>query len=332
VPAADHLLWKLEYPGWAPNTLNIGSLDGVPVDVSLYVYRIYSIGNRFYRVREACDSCVHPDYQGKGVFDRFYAMGKMREIEFDFRFRSTIHPRVKSTVKRYRPQHIELGSSLKAMVRPFASSDELAGHYLPAARSGLQRRILSAGISTARILRAAPWSSAPKNDRLEVRRVEDTDEILDLFDLLMHKIPRPSGLFQERSRNFNRWRYCDPRGGRSLVLFAFEKGKPAGVAVCKMSEKIGSLMDLLTDPARQDVASELVGAADDLLEEEGAVAIVCRVLDQSPLRKTLRAHRYIPSPLKTGCQLGPSLLSRAELNTLLKGRNHHLMMSDFDWA
>jgi hypothetical protein len=56
------------------------------------------------------------------------------------------------------------------------------------------------------------------------------------------------------------------------------------------------------------------------------------VLGSSPLRKTLRAHGYVPSPLKTGCRLSPALLIVQELEALLKGRSHHLMMGDFDRA
>jgi hypothetical protein len=278
------------------------------------------------------DSCVHPDFQDEGVYSRFYTITGTEDDDFDFRFRSAINQRVLAKVNQHRPHYLEFGSRLKALVRAVSSSHRLADHYLPAARTGLQRRILSAAISTARVLGAIQWSSAPVNNRLEIRPIQDREEILSLFESLLNRIPRPSGLFQERTRDYVRWRYCDIRGGRSIVLFAFENSEPAGVAVGKISEGIGSLMDLLTDPGRQDVASELVGAVDGLLKREGAAAVVCRVLENAPLYKTLRAHHYIPSPLKTGCQLSPAVLSLEELKMLLKGRDHHLMMSDFDWA
>jgi hypothetical protein len=331
-PSIDHLRWKLEYPGWIPNRLNIASMDGVEAYVCLTIYRVFSIGKKLFRVREAQDDCVHPDFRRRGVYSLVFKNSQTRSSEVDFVFRSMINPKVISTVKKYRPGYIDLGSNLKALIKPIAPSRELAERYLQNTRPGLKHSALSAAISSARIFRSLQRSKAPENNHLEIRRIEDTVEILDLFDFLLHEIPRPSGLFQERNRDYLRWRYCDPRGGCCNVLFAFDKGEPVGVAVCKMSEGIGYLIDLFTDSERQDVASELVGATDNFLEQKGAIAIVCRVLRDAPLRKTLRSHGYIPAPLQTGCLLSPAILSITELESLLENRYHHIMMGDFDWA
>jgi len=332
VPTVEHLRWKLEYPGWAPNFLSIATVDGVAAGIYVLIHRKFSIGGHSYRVRDWQDSCVQPDFQSQGIYSFMEKKTREDEHEIDFGFWSTVNPRIIAAQKKFPRCDIELGSDLKALVRAVAPSGELAARYLPAAGSTLRRFALSVAISVVRNLGAVRLAKVPANDRLEIRRLEDTGEILDLFDSLLEGMPRPTGLFQERNRDYIRWRYCDVRGGQCTVLGAFENGEPMGAAVCKMSYDIGSLIDLLTDHARQDVASELIAATGDLLEREGAAAIVCWVTGDSPLRKILRAHRFVPSPLKTACQINPAVLSTDELEALLEGRSHHLMMGDFDWV
>jgi hypothetical protein len=332
VPITDHLRWKLEYPGWAQNRLKIATVDGVEAYVGLSIHRVFSIHGISYHARDWQDACVHPDFQKQGLYSRVQEESLTIARDYDFGFWSTINPHVMNTEDKYRPQYIDLGSSLKAFIRAVAPSDELARRHLPAARSVLRRRVLSAAISAARIFRTVHWSAPPVNDRLDIRLIEDTGEIQEHFHSLLQEIPRPSGLFQERGQEYIRWRYCDVRGGKSIIFIAFENGEPIGAAVCKMSKGIGSLIDLVTDPVRQDVASELIAAVDDHLERKGAAAIVCRTTAEAPLRKTLRTHGYIPAPLQTGCFISPAQLSLKELHTLLGGRSHHLMMGDFDWA
>jgi hypothetical protein len=332
VSSLDHLRWKLEYPGWAPNRIRTIILDGIEAYVSLTIHRIFSFNGRVYRARDWVDSCVHPDFQKKGLFNYAYEATLEKEHEYDFGIWSAINPYVLAAMNKFTPQHIDLGPGLNALVKAIAPSHELAKRYFTGSRFGLKRRILSKAISVARIFGGLPWLRAPVNDRLEIRRIEDIDEVLSRFESLLKRIHRPAGLFQERSRDYVRWRYCDPRGGRSIIIFAFENGRPVGGVVCKMSDNIGFVIDLITHPARQDAASELIGAADDLLRREGASAIVCRLPDDAPLRKTLLAHRYFPAPLQTGCFLRPGVLSAGELRNLLKSRSHHLMMGDFDWV
>ncbi|MEE2777001.1 MAG: hypothetical protein VYE73_09600 [Acidobacteriota bacterium] len=328
VPAVEHLRWKLEYPGWAPNELVMETAERVEVGVYLRVHRVFRIGRRSYRVRDWQDSCIHPNYQGLGLFSRQSWVNETLH-DYDFSFWSSINPRI---MARAPLESVDLGRDLRAFVKPIASSEELARRLVPAARSGLRKRVFWTAISAARALGAIKRPPAPTNERLQIQHSREVEEILDLFTACLNGIPQPSGLFQERSRDYLQWRYCDPRTGRTSVLAALENGEPRGMAVCKTSGDIGLLIELLADPCRLDVASELIAAANELLADRGVAAVVCRVPRDSPFLKVLGSHGYIRAPLQTGCLLSPDRIGAAELRDLLKGRTHHIMMGDFDWA
>ncbi len=80
----------------------------------------------------------------------------------------------------------------------------------------------------------------------------------------------------ERDRKYLHWRYVSHPTHKYHFIRAGGAGTAAGLAVCRLSDEtppLGIILDLIVDPARQDVLVTLLDATVEFLKSKGACAV-----------------------------------------------------------
>ena len=231
------------------------------------------------------DACVHPDYQGKGLYGKIAkTMNQWKhEIGIKFHYFVTTNPRViNSTAQRASTPHL-----FPHRVKYLTKIDDIDMH--------LKMNEISQGYlwklkhTLKQTLRSPPISI---NGKLEIK---DIDVFDDRFNNFLEEINTKYGFIKERSQEYLNWRYLDPRGGSYKVKGAVEDGEVLGYSVLRINKiepyHTGYFVDLLT-LNRLNVAEALIQDGLDYFDENNVNQIVCQVIEEHPYEELFNRHGF----------------------------------------
>ena len=256
VEAIDHLHWKLDGPGGAKGLHRITEVDGRMASSTFCIVQWLKARDRRLHSIQGTDSCVHPDYQKRGLAEairrwrRQHPSDQACDVQFGVR---SPHPALLRIRKRM--------SQVQTIANELQSLSLDLPAPAPAAASSLE---------------TAAWG---------IRPIERFDERIDGF---WREAAKPYSLIVEKTAEYLNWRYADPRAGLFSIRLAEQGGDVLGYAVLRSSRGKGYLADLLALPGRFDVVQGLVADAVMQVREAGASRLDCWLPAVHPYQDVLR--------------------------------------------
>jgi len=283
VDPIDHLRWKMSSDPAADRQHRIVESDGEIIGVTLYQIQRLKLRGRVIRVAGGVDSCIHPDYQGKGVHTALRARRRGRarpgaDAHFGLRNLGPVTSRIR---ERFGVKAFLIANRVEALVcalRPWPTDRMITAfeHVTLWARGNL-----------ARLRRAFRGRS---HQRRAVREVSEFDGRIEAF---CEEASQPFEFMVIRDRDYLNWRYADPRAGRFSIRLAEEDGRILGYAVLALSFGRGYIADLLALPGRADVVRSLLDDALTYFRAQRVGAAECWLPKRHPYREAVRAAGFL---------------------------------------
>jgi hypothetical protein len=222
VPPLEHLRWKMSSHPATMGLHVVAEAAGRPVGLWIMGAQPYKVRDRVLLCRRAADSCVHPDYQGRGVITR------MRE---------------ESAPELHRHLDLRLGGQARNE------------HMLKLVR----REPYDVLANRVDILSCDPNAGGATDDAnaWSITAVDAFDERSNAF---WDAASRTFDFIGVRDRRYLNWRY-EARAGDFTRLVAEQDGVLLGYAVLRITRERGNVADLLALPERLDVARSLLREA-----------------------------------------------------------------------
>ena len=121
----------------------------------------------------------------------------------------------------------------------------------------------------------------PFDAGVTIGEADRVDEAIDAFCL---EALRPFRLALLRTNGYLNWRYRDERGGGGTLLLARDGGAVAGLAAVRVSNGVGYIAELLTQPGRSEVAGALARECLRRIHAAGAEKARCWLPERHPCR------------------------------------------------
>jgi len=289
----DYLRWKIRSPQGEASYTTVGEIDGRFVALSVEVTREATVHGRKYLVGAGGgDVCVHPEYQGRGIYRQLSKADDDRSRE---RFSFGIGNSTNVSVVRMKSSR-----GLRPIVHPF-------DHMLrPLSNWSME----GSALSPRRLARSSRFRARQALSRVRWRPYSDPLSIeltpVDSFDSRMDRFSESAGsqfdLMLSRDMSFLNWRYCDRRAGAFRTVVAEHDGEVLGLSALRLRGDTCHIADLLALPGRLDVARALVEDAIEYGEQLGVSGVECGLP---------RHHSYMPVLRRLGFIRRDSDLSRA---------------------
>jgi hypothetical protein len=265
VDRIDHLRWKLSSPG-ASRLHRITEVDGRIASSTFCIVQEVKVRDRVLHGIQGVDSCVHPDYQRRGLVEAIirYRAANVDEQPCDIQF----------GVRSPHPAFQRIRGRAPDPVWPIAN------------------RLQALSM-------AGPGPGPPRGSAgCAIRVVERFDHHIDGF---FEEAARPFDFIIARTKDYLNWRYADPRAGRFAIRVAEQGDELLGYAVGRVSHGKGYIADLLALPDRLDVVEALVNDAARYLWDAGVSRVDCWLPAVHPYRDVLEragfAFRRFPTNL-----------------------------------
>jgi GNAT superfamily N-acetyltransferase len=250
VDPLDHLRWKLDGPGGAKGLHRITEVDGRLASSTFCVVQWVKARDRMLLSLQGTDSCVHPDFQQRGLLER---------------------------IVRWRREHPDdQASDVQFGVR----SPHPAFHKVRERLSGPQTIANELQALSADLREANP----PAQSSALVRRAERFDQRIDQF---WKVAAAPYDLIIRKTSEYLNWRYADPRAGMFSLRLVEQDGDVLGYAVLRTMRGKGYIADMLTLPDKPDVARALIDDALAYFAESGVSRVDCWLPEVHPYRAIL---------------------------------------------
>jgi hypothetical protein len=254
------------------------------------------------------DAAVHPAHQGRDVYETL-RRARVQEMKAPFGLHvghsgnaalNTVRGRLGATSIANRPLVLEW--------RP----------------GGLDLRVRA---GRALVVRASRFRS-PRRFRGPVGPLDGFGEATDL---LFQRTAAEFRFIVGRAADRMRWRYCDGRGGRSVLRQAIDGGRLAGYAVLRFGREHAYLADLLVAPGRADVVRALAADAIGVARGEGFASLRAWLPGHHPYRRPLAAEGLLPTGHEVDLRYTPMSLPAAALGFFADPRaSIHYVMGDSD--
>jgi hypothetical protein len=275
----DYLRWKMSGPASIYGSYQ-GRLRGrLAYSTIVFASWVRVGGARLFR-QSFLDACVDPSMRGRGIFSRAVAYQECLEYRCDF----SMHERSSRAEVRGRLARRDqrpFGNGIRVLSRvlaPGAAARLQGGRWMTARAGAYGAWVLGSAIAT---LRGRP--------RLEVRAASFDAR----YDGLFEAAAAAFDFIAERGAEFLRWRYDDPRGGRSVAREVVDRGALVGYAVVRTAGGRAYLADLLALPDRRDVVEALVRDAVEVGRSSGAAVIDCWLPRRHLYRAALQRGGFI---------------------------------------
>ena len=323
VTPLEHLRWKMTPPGLTP-AHTVALLDGRMVAVGVRWTSVVQVGGEQLISESGIDQAVLPEMQGRGLGGaitrlQFEASRSHTDMAFASSSNNPLTPLIWAgldpTAVEYRTPVWSRAFGLRAFVR-----SQLRGGGM--ARLG--RSLLSEAARRLR-RRRPPLSGA----RIEVLTQFDS-RAEDLWEAFASHLD----MAIVRSVDYLNWRYCDPRGGTTLVLAAVEGDRLLGYAVFKRQDDWSNVLDLVTHPDHPEVIDELLEAGCQRMGEAGARGANCWLSPGHPAERALKWSGFLKAPWLITLGFGPQRRGRTSpaLDRLYAGTARgHLVSGDADF-
>ncbi len=291
VAPIDHLRWKLASGTRIEMNHIVADIDGQIVGVRLGIALKYAIQGRRFSARCDVDSCVLPEFRGHGVYARMIEAGNEITSGFDLYTTSTDRPSI-----------VEMDGSL--------------GHRPIGNR--LVMMTCDLAIAPYRPLQTGP--TITRVDRLGAPIEPFWARASDPFNFIV--APSMADL---------NWRYCDSRGGTSIVLQAEESGEIVGFAALRVSRGKGYIAYLLALPGQFEAVRAMVRAALAHFRERGVADASCALPWHHPYSSLLVQEGFTRKSHTIPFSCRPIYPDQLDLSFLRKPKAPiHVMLGDTD--
>jgi GNAT superfamily N-acetyltransferase len=250
------------------------------------------------------DVMTHPDYQRQGVLTELAKLMTPYKIKSGFNLdhgtstiqRFPVYRKLESShgytyfvicQPRLLTKVIDWGNILKTRFRIPSIISKICGYVLD--------RI------TGRI-------SHTQDSDTEIVQISSFDKSFDKFWLRASELKK---IMIVRDMKYLNWRYCEKPGNEYNIFAAKRHKEIVGFIVVKLERNAmtrGFIVDLLTLPDEDTVATELITRAAEYLQEKGAASILCLMLQDTPYYRILRKKGFIDR--KSGIQLNVRLFDQ----------------------
>lgn len=345
VAPEDHLRWKTADAPFAAVTEL--TEDGNRIIGLLLIFRHrYLIRGSEVGVATSTDAALEPEYQGQSV------SVTRRQVRPDLvplpqgalTLSFGMHPN--SPSRRLQRDERPMGSQIDPLMRILSPTAVVRHRALRrgkvqegasqtrtviegARRKLLSRATASRAMSAVRIA-AASLRPSPRPGRLDwtIRTIREFDDRADAF---WQEASTQFDLLQVRDREYLNWRYCDPRGGPSMVRIAEQDGELLGYAALRVTPSEVVITDLLALPGRTDVAESLIADALAIGRLAGSATARCWMVANHVYRGSLRRYGFARYDLPTTFRLRREAAEWSELDFLTKpDARVHFMTADTD--
>jgi len=273
----DHWKWKyLDNPDYENMLLHVKYGDRI-VAVGHNLLCNVMINGKQHSAAYGTDACVHPDFQGKGIYGIMLKgfMDKMQEDEIHFNYMVTVNPKVINSKSQRAVTPHRFPYKIKYMNR-IEDLDLHAKIHKTGYRWRLGKLIKKARSSLAE----SPDSG---KNLITVKRFDE--KIAPFID----RIHKSYDFIRIRTIENLNWRYLDPRGGNYLVRAVMEEDQVAGYAVFRINKQedyyVGYIVDLLVHPDRLDNAEALLLDGLNYFRENKVNRVVYQVVENHPYEK-----------------------------------------------
>jgi len=269
----DHWRWRyLDNPQHSSNLVVV--LDGDRI-VACGHNVVHDLMINGYKVLASygTDACVHPEYQGRGIYRILVdsLMNKQEEIGVEFNYMVTVEPKVIQS----RSQKAATPNNFPYRVKYFERVEDINLHIKMRGLSGEYGWRLKHFIEQAR---SKPIK--PPIESVEIRRVERFEEDSESF---LEEMCKSYDYIKHRTLEYLNWRYLDPRGGNYNVEALYENGVFKGYGVFRINKleeyHIGYIVDILTLPHRIDLAESLMLSGLDFFKRNQVNNVVYQVVE-----------------------------------------------------
>jgi hypothetical protein len=274
----DHWRWKyLDNPDHENMLLHV-KYDNKIVAVAQNLLSYVKIKDKKYLAAYGTDACVHPEYQGKGIYGIMingYINKMLQEDKIHFNYMVTVNPKVIKSKSQQAVTPYRFPYKINYMNR----IEDLDFHVKKHKNKYTWKLGKLIKKATSKPIRP-PDSD---KDLITLKRFDDKimpflDRINDYYDFI-----------RIRTVDNLNWRYLDTRGGNYLVRALMEEGEISGYAVSRINRQedyhVGYIVDLLADPDRIENAETLLLDAINYFKENKVNSVVYQIVENHPYEK-----------------------------------------------
>jgi len=235
----------------------------------------------------AGDLAIHKEYRGQGISKRLdHIMAEREKKNASFSYFVTRNPIL---VKSYDKQYPRFPVPILNMIR--IKDVNLQLEHMPMTHEWLMK----IGYKSLQLINKIKNKPRTKLD-LHFEQIsifpEDVEYLLKANEHLKFHV--------NNKRESINWRYCDPRAGPYKIWVARLKGKLVGYTVSRINRyipdyPIGYIVDILTLPGRDDIASELLKVALIDLDSEGVNIVTAMTPKGHFLEQVYTSYGFVDS-------------------------------------
>lgn len=265
----DHWRWKYLDNPLGGSTVVVAELGEEIVGVTHSLPIILTLNGERVLSSYISDTVVHPEHQRNNIFNRIVELKNRLRLEAgeNFSYLVTSNPVLISLFDK-KETHRELPREAVNLVR-IVDIDEQLDHM------NVQHPFLVkyGYIFLSSINRI--WHGLIKNRQKNGElRIQEISEFDDRIDHLLNELEDCYDFMVKRDKNYLNWRYLDPRAGGYRVKIALGEKELLGYVVYKVNRArpeypIGYIVDLLTNPERNDIADMLINSSLQEMDKAG---------------------------------------------------------------
>lgn len=289
----EHWIWKFLDNPIAKSIITIGLSGDEAVCCLLNIPRNFKIGDRVLKVGDALDAAVHPDYRRKGLYSKMIAVHNEMRLQDDTFIVCSLGSHL-ALIRSYRRRGSpELPSPPRILIRIKDVNLHLKEKNVS------QRWLKKTAYETFSFIRRL-FEGDRKNIHFNNFRVEKVDCFDSKYRVFWHEIRDHYEFILERSPEFMKWRYCDPRGGEYVLYQAEEDGKVVGFCVLRVNYldpdyPEGYIVDLLALPDRDDIVEAIIQHAVHFFDSQNLNVVRVMCLKGHPVERIYRNYGFINS-------------------------------------
>jgi hypothetical protein len=280
----DHWRWKyLDNPDHQSMLLHVKSGDEI-VAVGQNILFNVKIKGEQYSAGYGTDACVHPDYQGQGIYGILSKVfiDKEQDEGVHFIYMVTVNPRVINS----KSQRVATPHSFPYKIKYMTRIEDLALHarvHETGIKWRLGKIIEKAGSQPIR-------STGSDKTLITVNKFDDT------ISGFLEKMHSYYDFIRVRTVENLNWRYLEPCGGKYLVRAVIEDGVVAGYAVFRINKlqeyHLGYIVELLAPPDRVDNAEALLLDGLNYFQENNVNSVTYQVVEGHPYEKLVSKYGF----------------------------------------
>lgn len=269
----DHWRWRyLDNP--QHSNLIVEILHGdIIIAVNHNLLHYMMINRRKTLSSYGTDACVHPEYQGQGLYgtlvDNMFRM--VEEAGVEFKYMITVHQRVIESSR----QRISTPNSFPHSVKYLERIEDLNHHLEMKEATGEYMWRLKHVLEQLKSKPIRP----PETE------IQTIDNFGEEATTLIDEVNKSLEYIKYRTPEYLNWRYLDPRGGNYNVKAHLDKGVMDGYGVFRINRldnyPVGYIVDLLTSPNRAHVAEDILLHGLNYFQENSVNQVISQVVEGS---------------------------------------------------